>query len=207
MVRSCLEARKAAKLIGMETAIGRIDQIFREHMSLVASSTSLAPEIALAASTMVDCLRRGGRILACGNGGSAADAQHFACELVGRFKLNRKALSVIPLSVDPSSVTSISNDYGFDTVFERQVEAHGRPGDVLLAISTSGKSPNVVAAAKKAKGIGMSVVGLCGAQRGDLAEHCDHVLLVPSEETPRVQEIHGIIVHVLCEILESESIY
>lgn len=191
----------------METATGRIDQIFREHMSLVASSTSLAPEIALAASVMIDCLRRGGRILACGNGGSAADAQHFACELVGRFKLNRRALSVIPLSVDPSSVTSIANDYGFETVFERQVEAHGRAGDVLLAISTSGKSPNVVRAAMKAKEVGMSVVGLAGSQRGDLAQHCDHILLVPSDDTPRIQEIHGLIVHMLCEILEAESIY
>lgn len=176
-------------------------------MSLVASSTSLATEIALAASVMIDCLRRGGRILACGNGGSAADAQHFACELVGRFKLNRRALSVIPLSVDPSSVTSIANDYGFETVFERQVEAHGRAGDVLLAISTSGKSPNVVRAAMKAKEVGMSVVGLAGSQRGDLAQHCDHILLVPSDDTPRIQEIHGLIVHMLCEILEAESIY
>jgi D-sedoheptulose 7-phosphate isomerase len=151
---------------------------------------------------IAECLRGGGRILAFGNGGSAADAQHLAGELVGRFLRDRAALSAIALTTDPSVVTAIGNDMGYEAVFRRQVEAHGRPGDVAVGITTSGRSPNVVQALQLARERGLVTVGLTGNGGGRLAGLVEYLIDVPHAETPRIQEVHAMVVHVLCQVVE-----
>lgn len=151
---------------------------------------------------MVECLRSGGKILAFGNGGSAADAQHFAGELVGRFLRERPGLPVLALTTDPSVVTAIGNDMGYESVFHRQVEAHGRPGDVALGISTSGRSPNVVEAIRLAGARGLLTVGLTGGGGGRLGSLCHYLIDVPHHDTPRIQEVHSMVVHILCQTIE-----
>ncbi len=163
----------------------------------------LASHMDQAIESIVIALSQGRPLLVCGNGGSASDAMHIAGELVGRFHLNRKAFKVISLSSDPAILTCLANDFGYETVFERQVEAYGEPGGVLLGISTSGKSPNVLRAFKKAKSMGMITIGLTG-QGGDhnkMAD-CDIILSVPSPATPRIQEIHTCLYHYLCARVE-----
>ncbi len=164
----------------------------------------LVPAVADAAARMIAALRAARTILVCGNGGSAAESQHFAAELTGRFQRERRALAAIALSVDTSALTAIGNDYGFDRVFERQVDALGRPGDVLLAISTSGRSPNVVKAAETARRRGMTVVALTGADASALGELADIVLAVPHAVTAHVQEVHLTLLHVLCDEIERD---
>ena len=144
----------------------------------------------------------GGRVLAFGNGGSAADAQHLAGELVGRYLRDRAALSAIALTTDPSVITAIANDMGYEAVFRRQVEAHGRPGDVAVGISTSGRSANVVQALAAARERGLVTVALTGGGGGHLAGQVDYLIDVPTTSTPRIQEVHGMVVHLLCEIVE-----
>ena len=151
---------------------------------------------------MAECLRGGGRVLAFGNGGSAADAQHLAGELVGRFRRDRAALSAIALTTDSSVVTAIGNDMGYESVFRRQVEAHGRPGDVAVGITTSGRSPNVVQALQLAREHGLVTMGLTGGGGGRLAGAVDYLIEVPHAETARIQEVHVMVVHVLCQIVE-----
>jgi len=151
---------------------------------------------------ITECLERGNKILICGNGGSAADSQHFAAELVGRFKLERKGLPAIALTTDTSILTAIGNDYGFDQIFERQVEALGKEGDILVGISTSGNSENVIRAVKKAKEIGIYTIGLLGKSGGKLKDLVDLSLVVPSNNTPRIQECHVLIYHIVCEEVE-----
>jgi D-sedoheptulose 7-phosphate isomerase len=151
---------------------------------------------------MAECLRGGGRVLAFGNGGSAADAQHLAGELVGRFRRDRAALSAIALTTDSSVVTAIGNDMGYESVFRRQVEAHGRPGDVAIGITTSGRSPNVVQALQAARERGLVTMGLTGGGGGRLAGAVDYFIDVPHADTARIQEVHGMVVHVLCQIVE-----
>jgi D-sedoheptulose 7-phosphate isomerase len=151
---------------------------------------------------MAECLRGGGRVLAFGNGGSAADAQHLAGELVGRFRRDRAALSAIALTTDSSVVTAIGNDMGYEAVFRRQVEAHGRPGDVAVGITTSGRSPNVVQALQVARERGLVTMGLTGGGGGRLAGAVDYLIDVPHAETARIQEVHVMVVHVLCQIVE-----
>jgi D-sedoheptulose 7-phosphate isomerase len=146
--------------------------------------------------------RAGGRLLAFGNGGSAADAQHFAAELVGRFQRERSGLPAIALTTDPSVVSSLSNDYGFEQVFRRQLEAHGRPGDVAFGISTSGRSPNVVEALRFARQRGLLAVALTGRGGGALREIAELLIDVPHESTQRIQEVHGMVVHLLCEVVD-----
>jgi Phosphoheptose isomerase len=173
-----------------------------DHDATVKSLRALAPAIAQAASTLADCYVAGGQILLCGNGGSAADAQHLAAELVGRFLKERRALAAIALHTDTSTVTALANDYGFESVFGRQVEAFGRPGDALVAISTSGTSPNVLQAVETARRLGLATVGLSGGTGGQLAVACDVCLTVPAASTPRVQEAHILIGHVICGLIE-----
>jgi len=151
---------------------------------------------------MAECLRGGGRVLAFGNGGSAADAQHLAGELVGRFRRDRAALSALALTTDSSVVTAIGNDMGYESVFRRQVEAHGRPGDVAIGITTSGRSPNVVQALQVARERGLVTMGLTGGGGGRLAGAVDYLIDVPHADTARIQEVHGMVVHVLCQIVE-----
>ena len=152
---------------------------------------------------MAERLKRGGRILVCGNGGSAADAQHFAAELSGRYVKERRALAGLALTTDTSALTAIGNDYGFDLVFSRQVEALGRPGDLLVGISTSGNSANIIRAVEAAKGQGMKTLGLLGKDGGSLKDLVDEALVVPSIVTARVQEIHQMIYHFWCEVIDT----
>ncbi len=158
----------------------------------------------LAGKMLSDSLRNGGKLLFAGNGGSAADAQHFAAELAGRFLMEREPLAALSLCVDPSVMTCIGNDYGYDAVFSRQVAALGRKGDVFTGISTSGNSKNIIEAVRMAKTIGMKTVCLLGKGGGELAGMCDCALVVPSDMTPRIQEIHTYTVHLLCGYLEKE---
>jgi len=172
-----------------------------EVKKLIAES--LSDKIAEAAMLIVDCIESGGKVILFGNGGSAADAQHLAGELVGRFKLERCAFPALSLTTDTSIITALSNDYGYDRVFARQVEAYARQEDVVVAISTSGNSPNVIEGVKRAKQIGAKSIGLTGGDGGKVAEIADIVLIVPSSDTPRIQEGHITIGHIICDIAES----
>jgi D-sedoheptulose 7-phosphate isomerase len=167
------------------------------------TAETLAPAIAQVSALIAETIRSGRKVMICGNGGSAADAQHMAAELVGRFQKERPAWPAIALSTDTSILTSVGNDYGFDNVFARQVQALGQAGDVLIGITTSGNSPNVVAAVKAASGRDMTCVALTGQGGGVLAQQADHLLAVPSPVTARVQESHGAIIHLICEIVEN----
>lgn len=160
------------------------------------------PVLAAIARLWADALARGGQILLFGNGGSAADAQHLAGELVSRFLVERRALAAVALTTDTSILTAIGNDYGFDRVFARQVEALGRPGDVAVDISTSGRSPNVLAGIDAARALGLATVGFTGAGGEGLAERVDVCFRVPSRHTPRIQECHLAAGHAVCEIVE-----
>ncbi|MCS7036488.1 MAG: D-sedoheptulose 7-phosphate isomerase [Saprospiraceae bacterium] len=162
----------------------------------------LLSKIEQAAQMLLQTYQSGGKVLLCGNGGSAADAQHIAAELSGRFYFDRPPLYAEALHVNTSYLTAVANDYGYNEVFARMVEAAGRPGDVLIAISTSGNSPSVLRAVQKAVEVGMSVIGLTGASGGKLATCCPLCLQVPSSDTPRIQECHILIGHIWCEVLE-----
>jgi D-sedoheptulose 7-phosphate isomerase len=153
-------------------------------------------------SLIAERFRRGGKLLAFGNGGSASDAQHLAGELVGRFLRDRPGLSALALTTDSSVLTAVANDMGFDHVFARQVEAHGRAGDVAFAITTSGRSPNVVAALRQARALGLLTIGLTGRGGGEVAGLVDHLIDVPHGETARIQEVHGMVVHLVCQGIE-----
>ena len=173
-----------------------------EHLSVCRNlPLDKVKEIAKACAGI---LKNGGKILICGNGGSAADAQHFASELTGRYKKERKGLPAIALSTDTSALTAISNDYGYEVVFSRLVEALGKKGDAVFLLSTSGNSPNLVKAAEKARENGLIRIGLLGKGGGKLLPHCDHAVVVMSDNTPRIQEMHGIIIHMICEYIETE---
>lgn len=160
-------------------------------------------EVARAIALIAAALGHDLPLLVCGNGGSAADAMHIAGELVGRFLKERRALHCIALGTDPSVMTAWSNDYSFETAYARQVEAYGRAGGVLLAISTSGNSANVIRAAEAAKAKGMAVIGLTGEGGGKLATHCDLLLDVPTRFTPQVQQIHACLYHYICDRVEA----
>ena len=166
---------------------------------------SLAPAIARAGEALARALKDGRKVLACGNGGSAGDCQHFTAELVGRFEVERPGLPAIALTVDTSALTAIANDYDFDRVFSRQVEALGQPGDVLVAISTSGNSRNVLAAMAAARARGMSVIALTGRDGGKMAAAlgpADHHLNVAHSRTARIQEVHILALHCLCDLVD-----
>ena len=186
--------------------ISRISRHFSDSAQTKLEAVELlAAPIAQAAEMMVASLVGNGRILACGNGGSAADAQHFAAELVGRFEMERQGLAAIALTTDSSIMTAVANDYGFPTVFERQVRALGQSGDVLLAISTSGNSPSIVEAIRAAHDNEMSVVALTGKGGGKIGEilrDTDVHICVPAERTARIQEVHLLTVHCLCDAID-----
>ncbi len=187
-------------------AIERITRHFEDSMATKRlAMTQLAAPIAQAAMLMVDCLRAGGKILSCGNGGSAADAQHFAAELLNRFEIERPPLAAIALTTDTSTLTSIANDYRYDEVFVKQVRALGRPQDVLLAISTSGNSANVNLAVTAAQSQGLRIVAMSGKDGGhlrDLLKTDDVELCVASSSTARIQETHILILHCLCDLID-----
>ncbi len=159
-------------------------------------------QIVTAVQIIIEAYQRGGKVLLMGNGGSAADAQHIAAELVSRFKKERKALAAIALTTDTSILTAIGNDYGFDYVFSRQIEALAQPDDVVIGISTSGNSPNVLLAMEKAKEIGAKTIGLSGKDGGKLVQVSSLCIVVPSNDTPRIQEAHITIGHIICDLVE-----
>jgi D-sedoheptulose 7-phosphate isomerase len=185
----------------------RIKAQFADSAQLKQSAADvMAPQIARAAALLTDCLFADGKILACGNGGSAADAQHFAAELVGRFERERPELPAISLSTDTSLLTAVANDYSFEQVFAKQVRALGGKGDVLLAISTSGNSPNVVAAVQAAQGREMRIIALTGkggGRMGELLAPGDVHLCVPHDRTARIQEVHLLTIHCLCDAIDA----
>lgn len=170
----------------------------------MAEDQELRAQVAQALEISVSALRAGNKIMFAGNGGSAADAQHWAGELVSRFYYDRPGLAGIALTTDSSILTAIGNDYGYDYVFARQIEALGRPGDVFYAISTSGRSRNILSAIAAAKALGIKVIGFTGAGGGDLPGLCEVTFRIPSDETPRIQEGHEFIGHTLCALIESE---
>ncbi len=174
------------------------------HMAMFNALTPLFPSISDVGIAMQNALKQGGKILICGNGGSAADSQHIAAEIVGRFKKERKGLPAIALTTDTSILTSVGNDYGYDYIFARQVEALCRPEDLVIGITTSGNSANVVRAMEAAKAIGATTVGFTGGTGGKLNALCDFNLIMPSSVTARIQEAHIFVGHCLCEILESD---
>ncbi|MEP7275294.1 MAG: phosphoheptose isomerase [Betaproteobacteria bacterium] len=187
--------------------VKRIRDHFADSAKLKLDATeALAPVVARAASLMTECLFADGKILACGNGGSASDAQHFAAELVGRFERERPELPALSLATDTSLLTAVANDYAFEQVFARQVRALGAKGDVLLAISTSGNSPNVIAAAAAAQEREMRVVALTGKGGGRLGELMapeDVHVCVPHPRTMRIQEVHLLVIHCLCDAIDA----
>ncbi|MFN4090563.1 MAG: SIS domain-containing protein [Alphaproteobacteria bacterium] len=179
-------------------------QAFDRHIEVAQRTRSsvAAPFARLAAAT-ADTLRAGGKLLLFGNGGSAADAQHIAAELVGRFRGERRALAAIALTTDTSALTAIGNDYGFEAVFARQIEGLGRPGDLAIGFSTSGRSRNVVAGLRAARAGGLGAAALSGGDGGELPDLADPLLLVPDADTPRIQEMHILLGHALCEAVEA----
>ncbi|MCB5191595.1 D-sedoheptulose 7-phosphate isomerase [Methylobacillus arboreus] len=186
------------------SAVDTLKQAISEHQAVIAALEPLLPEIAAVAEAMRACLARGGKILLFGNGGSAADSQHIAAEIVGRYKKERRGLPAIALTTDTSILTSVGNDYGFDFIFSRQVEALCTPHDLVIGFSTSGNSKNVVAGIEKAREIGAVTIGMTGGTGGKLAGLCDQVLIMPTSDTPRIQEAHILIGHSLCDLVEAD---
>lgn len=182
-----------------------IRQFVQEHREGIQRlDASRQAEMAAAARLVIDCFRAQGRVYVCGNGGSAADAQHIAAELVGRFLRERRGLPCIALTTDTSALTAIANDYGYEQVFARQVEALIRPGDVLWILSTSGRSRNVVEAARTARARGAKVLGFLGGTGGSLLACCDVCFLAPAEESYAVQHLHQLAYHIVCDLVERE---
>lgn len=180
-----------------------ISQQLRDHKAVMDEiEKALAGNVAAVVSLMEVALAGGNKLLIMGNGGSAADAQHFAAEIIGRFKLERRALPAIALTTDSSILTAIGNDYGFDAIFSRQVEGLAAAGDVVVGISTSGNSPNVKAALAAARERGCQTVALLGRDGGEIRELADIALVVPSFDTPRIQEGHITLIHIICDLLE-----
>jgi D-sedoheptulose 7-phosphate isomerase len=181
-----------------------IENCIAEHITLAHGIGVMSGGLFQAAEAAVVSLRAGGRLLFCGNGGSAADAQHLAAEFTGRFLREREPWDAIALHANTSALSAVGNDYGFDQVFAREVRAHGRKGDVLICISTSGNSPNVLAALNAARKKGMTNIGLTGKDGGKMAECCDILLAVPSRNTPRIQEMHILLGHIFCQLVEED---
>lgn len=187
---------------------GRLDhQVGREHLARVRLALDeldpVLPQVARWAELLSVCLGAGGRVLALGNGGSAAQAEHFTAELVGRYQAERPPFSAIALTADTAALTALGNDYGVSEQFARQVEAHGRAGDMVLALSTSGRSPNVLRAVADARTLGLTTLALTGAAPNELASLADDAIPVASDDTATVQEIHQILIHLVCEAFDA----
>jgi D-sedoheptulose 7-phosphate isomerase len=190
-----------------ETALAQVVASLQRGAELrIKVAQDCGQTIVQAASIITSCLQSGGKLLLFGNGGSAADAQHLAAEFVGRFLLERRALPAIALTTDSSILTAVGNDYGFEQVFARQIQALGRPGDIAIGISTSGNSPNVLEAMKTARSQGLRTIGLSGKDGRALAQAVDIAIVVSSDNTAQVQECHIAIGHLLCELTERELV-
>ncbi len=175
-----------------------------EHQRTIRELSGAGPVLDEIVTSLLGCFRGGGRVYLIGNGGSAADAQHVSAELLGRFKKNRRALAAIALTTDTSTLSAIGNDLGYEQVFVRQVEALLRPGDVLWAFSTSGNSPNILAAVRRAHREGHTIIGFGGGNGGAMAEYCRHLFCVPHTSSDRIQEGHILAYHYICEQIESQ---
>jgi len=186
---------------GLEMALFEREQALRRALHHLRADVD---PLARAATLIATALRRGGKVLTAGNGGSAAEAQHLAAELVGRFKRERAALPALSLTADTAVLTAIANDYGYDQVFARQVEAWGTPGDAMVLFSTSGESPNILAAMSAARSRGMAVIAVTGGAPCRLAAAADVALRIDSADTPVVQEMHVVVLHLLCDLVEAE---
>jgi D-sedoheptulose 7-phosphate isomerase len=182
------------------------DKAIAEHLDVIRGVAQQVDVLERIARVMAEALHRGNQILWCGNGGSAGDSQHLAAEIVGRFRRERRGLPSIALTTDTSILTSVANDYGYEAVFSRQIEALGRPGDVLVGISTSGNSRNVICGLEQARAQGVITVGFTGADGGRMAELVDHLYAVESRDTARVQEAHILAGHMICDWLELDWI-
>jgi D-sedoheptulose 7-phosphate isomerase len=194
--------RDVGQMNNFEERINGLIQASIATKQKLLQDTALVSAMAEVSRIMVDALRQGNKILLCGNGGSAADAQHIAAEFVGRFAFDRPALPALALSVNSSCVTAIGNDYGFDVVFSRQIEALGKKGDVVIGISTSGNSANVLQAMSTSRRLGIHTVAFAGCTGGKLKSEVDFCLCAPSNETPRIQECHILIGHIISELVE-----
>lgn len=194
----------ANKMIEINELIQKRIKDSIETKQKLLSNAQLIQSIERAAMLIIESIKEGGKIIFCGNGGSAADAQHLAAELVGKFYLDRPALPGISLTTNTSILTAVANDYTYDRVFVRQVEAIAKTGDVLVGISTSGNSLNVVEAMKLAKNIGMKTIAFTGETGGKMKNYADVLINVPSTDTPRIQELHIMVGHIICEIVEKE---
>tara|TARA_B110000046_G_C12892941_1_gene355164 strand:+ start:104 stop:667 length:564 start_codon:yes stop_codon:yes gene_type:complete len=184
--------------------LATIKEELNSHLETINSVIgNMEADIEIASSLIVDALKNGNKILLCGNGGSAADAQHIAAELTGRYKTERRGLPGIALTTDTSALTAIGNDYGYDRIFDRQVESLASKGDVIIGISTSGNSKNVISALKLGQELGCKTVGLTGRNGGDMNKVCDINLIVPSDNTPRIQEMHILFGHTICQIIDN----
>lgn len=192
----------AAKTKCGRLAMDTFDESLSSHLATFERLRPLRSELATMAITLSECLRSGAKILLCGNGGSAADCQHIAAELTGRLRAERRPLAALALTTDTSALTCIGNDYDFDQVFARQIRALGKPGDCLIGITTSGNSPNVVEAFKAARELNITRIGLLGRDGGLLRDLCDLSLIVPSDDTARIQEAHIFLAHTLCAEIE-----
>lgn len=182
--------------------LDKIAAIWKEHLEVAGNLSILASTVSNAVDLMYTSLAAGGQLLVAGNGGSAADAQHIAAELTGRFLIERRPFRALALHANTSSLTAVGNDYGYEHVFARELTAHARTGDVLLAISTSGNSPNILRAIGAARQCQVSVIGLTGETGGQMRALCDICICVPTRSTPRMQEMHITIGHTICELLE-----
>ncbi|WP_295648308.1 D-sedoheptulose 7-phosphate isomerase [uncultured Mucilaginibacter sp.] len=182
----------------------QIGKIFKEHIEISKlTAEALTNHISDACKLILECIKNGNKVLLFGNGGSAGDAQHIAAEFTGRFVKERRSLPAIALTTDTSALTAIGNDYGFERVFERQVEGLANKGDVLIGISTSGNSVNVIKALDLGKKLGCKTIGLSGRDGGKMNDHCDINLVVPSQTTARIQEMHILIGHIICGAVDS----
>ena len=190
--------------MNQEDALRLVQEQFLESSRVLAEVGRTGAEFVTDSAKMIETsLRAGGTLFTCGNGGSAADAQHIAAELAGKFYLDRPGLSAVSLSVNTSSLTGIANDYAYSEVFARQLDGLGKPGDVLMAITTSGESANVVKAVEKARELEMTIIGLTGARGQQFAEECDLALQAPSEDVARIQEAHICTGHLICQLVEA----
>lgn len=183
----------------------KVSKIFSDHINVIMDlRLECANTLPAIAEKIINALKNGSKIIFMGNGGSASDAQHLSAEFVGRFVQEREPLAAISLSTDTSALTAIGNDYGFDEIFERQINALAKSGDVVFGITTSGNSQNVLKAIDASNSIGCTTIGLTGRGGGKLRDHCDKIVAIPSDETARIQEAHILIGHILCSLVDSE---
>lgn len=201
-VGACRIGREASHCVGMAQNLADIERSIDEAARTIGGLRSIASAIEEACRMVRETLERGGMVLTCGNGGSAAEAMHLAEELIGRYKRDRRPLRSVCLNADPTAITCIANDFGYESVFERQLEGLARPGDCLVVFTTSGKSPNVLRALEAARRLGVVTIGMLGKGGGPAAALCDYPLVVASDETERIQEAHQVMLHVILDAVE-----